>query len=216
MNLSEPLPPEEMAQVLGRISSTGTSPISRKSPYEQIDNYVKDCWEMIVSTAEWAEKDLPRVLEEVKPDVICVDNVILFPAIKRYAREQASRGCVSSPARRTRSRIRTFRRICRAAARTTRKASGATASGSTRSSSRSTTAFNAFLKSIGEKKYPLGQFFEASPAHEPAALSDAGEVQAASQAAGEAVPVSRGLRAARRRLTRCRHSRPTTTSRCSM
>ena len=48
VNLSEPLPPEEMAQVLGRISSTATSRIFAKSPYEQIDNYVKDCWGMIV------------------------------------------------------------------------------------------------------------------------------------------------------------------------
>jgi UDP:flavonoid glycosyltransferase YjiC (YdhE family) len=44
---------------------------------------------MIVETAKWAEKDLPGVLDRVRPDVICVDNVILFPAIKRYAREFA-------------------------------------------------------------------------------------------------------------------------------
>ena len=42
---------------------------------------------MIVETAKWAEKDLPGVLDTVKPDVICVDNVILFPAIKRYAKQ---------------------------------------------------------------------------------------------------------------------------------
>ena len=42
--------------------------------------------------------------------------------------------------------------------------------------------FNAFLKSVGEKPYPIGQFFEASPYHEPAALSDGGEVQAPAQA----------------------------------
>ena len=42
---------------------------------------------MIVETAKWAEKDLPGVLDKVKPDVVCVDNVILFPAIKRYAKK---------------------------------------------------------------------------------------------------------------------------------
>ena len=101
----------------------GHIPNFRKSPYDQIDNYVKGCWETIVDTAKWAEKDLPGVLAKVKPDVICVDNVILFPAIKRYAGDAA--GCGSSPARRTRSRIRTSRRISPAAARRTRPATSA-------------------------------------------------------------------------------------------
>ena len=115
-------------------------------------------------------------------------------------RQQASPGCGSSHARKTRSRIRIFRRISRAAARRTKRALPNTASISTPRSSRSMTTFNAFLKSVGEKKYPLGQFFEASPAHEHPALSDGGEIQAAAQAFAQAVPVSRGLRAQRRAL----------------
>ena len=55
-----------------------------KSPYDQIDNYVRDCWDAIVDTAIWAQKDLPRVLDRIHPDLVCVDNVILFPAIKQY------------------------------------------------------------------------------------------------------------------------------------
>ena len=81
--MSEPMPPEEMAKYWVDFIN-GHIPNFRKSPYEQIDNYVKDCWEVIVSTAVWAEKALPAVLAEVKPDLICVDNVILFPATKRY------------------------------------------------------------------------------------------------------------------------------------
>jgi UDP:flavonoid glycosyltransferase YjiC (YdhE family) len=54
------------------------------TPYEQIDNYVRECWESIVETAEWAEKELPVVLAEIDPDLICVDNVVLFPATKQY------------------------------------------------------------------------------------------------------------------------------------
>lgn len=64
----------------------GHIPNFNKTPYEQIDTYIKDCWDAIVETAVWAEKDLPRVLAEVKPDLICVDNVILFPAIKHYGK----------------------------------------------------------------------------------------------------------------------------------
>src|SRR5262245_58721978 len=86
VNLSEPFPPEEMAKFWVDFIN-GHIPNFRKTPYQQIDNYVKDCWGMIVETAKWAEKDLPGVLEKVKPDVICVDNVILFPAIKRHARD---------------------------------------------------------------------------------------------------------------------------------
>ena len=38
----------------------GHIPNFRKSPYDQIDNYVKDCWDAIVETAVWAEKTLAR------------------------------------------------------------------------------------------------------------------------------------------------------------
>lgn len=55
-----------------------------KDPYEQLDNYIVECWDAIVETAEWAQRELPDVLAEVDPDLICVDNVILFPAIKQY------------------------------------------------------------------------------------------------------------------------------------
>jgi UDP:flavonoid glycosyltransferase YjiC (YdhE family) len=59
-------------------------PNFRKSAFEQIDNYVKDCWTAIVDSARHAQEGLPGVLAEVKPDLICVDNVILFPAIKQF------------------------------------------------------------------------------------------------------------------------------------
>ncbi len=100
VNLSEPLPPEQMAKFWVDFIN-GHIPNFRKSPYDQIDTYVKDCWSMIVETAKWAEKDLPGVLDRVKPDVICVDNVILFPAIKRYAHENRKPWSESSHVPRT-------------------------------------------------------------------------------------------------------------------
>ncbi len=57
VNLSEPLPPEEMAKFWVDFIN-GHIPNFRKTPLEQVDNYVKDCWGMIVQTAKWAEKDL--------------------------------------------------------------------------------------------------------------------------------------------------------------
>lgn len=53
------------------------------SPEEQIDNYIKECWEAIVDTAEWSQKELPAVLEEIDPDLVAVDNVVMFPAITK-------------------------------------------------------------------------------------------------------------------------------------
>ena len=83
VNMSEPMEPEEMAKYWSDFIN-GHIPNFSKSPYEQIDNYVKECWQAIVETSIWAEKDLPGVLAEVKPDLICIDNVVLFPAIKQF------------------------------------------------------------------------------------------------------------------------------------
>lgn len=59
-------------------------------------------WEAIVDSAIIAEDALHAHLQRIKPDLVVVDNVILFPAIKRAG----CPGCASSLARRTRSRIR--------------------------------------------------------------------------------------------------------------
>ena len=82
VNLSEPMPPEQAANYWSDFIQQHI-PNFHKSAYDQIDNYVKDCWEAIVDTAKRAQKGLPEVLNEIKPDLICVDNVILFPAIKQ-------------------------------------------------------------------------------------------------------------------------------------
>ncbi len=81
--LSEPMEPEAMAKFWEDFIN-GHIPNFRKSPYDQIDNYVKECWENIVASAKWAQKDLPGILQKINPDMICVDNVIIFPAIKQF------------------------------------------------------------------------------------------------------------------------------------
>jgi MGT family glycosyltransferase len=141
----------------------GHIPNFRKPPYDQIDNYVKDCWGMIVETAKWAEKDLPNVLNELKPDVVCVDNVILFPAIKRYSRQNnrpwvriisCSENEIEDPdipphlsgcGAKDQACFERYRKHFNETIKPIHD------------------NFNAFLKSVGEEPYPLGQFFEASP-----------------------------------------------------
>ena len=172
----------------------GHIPNFRKTPYEQIDNYVKGCWEMIVETAKWAEKDLPGVLDKVKPDVVCVDNVILFPAIKRYARDNGkpwvriiscSENEIEDPD------IPPHLSGC--------------GEKDKEGFARYRERFNEVIKPIHDN---FNEFLKASArslsdrtvlrslaAYEPAALSDRGEVQAPPQAVAQAVPVSRRLRA---------------------
>ena len=70
VNMSEPMPSEEMAKYWSDFIN-GHIPNFDLSPLEQIDNYVKECWEAIVETAIWAEKNLPQVLDEVRPDLVC-------------------------------------------------------------------------------------------------------------------------------------------------
>lgn len=158
VNLSAPMPPEQMAKFWEDFIN-GHIPNFRKSPYDQIDNYVKDCWTAIVDTAKWAQKDLPGVLARVKPDMVCVDNVILFPAVKQYGKPwvriiSCSENEIEDPDipphlsgagaddhaahRRYRERFNDVIGPIHA-------------------------DFNAFLAENGEAPYPLGQFFEASP-----------------------------------------------------
>ncbi len=83
VNMSEPMEPEEMAKYWSDFIN-GHIPNFAKPPYEQIDTYVKACWAAIVDTALWAEKELPGILNQIQPDLICIDNVVLFPAAKRF------------------------------------------------------------------------------------------------------------------------------------
>lgn len=162
VNLSEPMPAEEMARFWEDFIN-GHIPNFRKSPLDQIDNYVRDCWEAIVDSAKWAEKDLPAILEELRPDVVCIDNVVLFPAVKRYAEENGKAwvriiscseneigdpnipphlsGCGQDDG------------VCHEAFR--RRFGGVIRP--------LHDDFNAFLASCGEAPYPPGEFFEASP-----------------------------------------------------
>ncbi len=156
--MSAPMPPEEVA-AYWQTFIDGHIPNFNKTPYEQIDNYVKDCWDAIVETAVWAEKSLPEVLEKVKPDLICVDNVILFPAIKQYGKPWVRiiscseneipdpdipphlSGCSEKDHAGFEAYEKRFNEVV----------------GPIHD------RFNEFLKEHGEQPYPPGQFFEASP-----------------------------------------------------
>jgi MGT family glycosyltransferase len=53
----------------------------RQSPAEQVSSYVVPTWNAIVDTAIRAEEPLRRLIAQIRPDVIVLDNVVMFPAI---------------------------------------------------------------------------------------------------------------------------------------
>ena len=53
----------------------------RQSPLDQISSYVAPTWDAIVDTAIRAEQPLRRLLAQIKPDAVVLDNVVMFPAI---------------------------------------------------------------------------------------------------------------------------------------
>ncbi len=158
VNMSAPMAPEVMAKYWSDFIN-GHIPNFAKSPYEQIDTYVKECWAAIVDTALWAEKELPGILDEIGPDLICIDNVVLFPAAKRYGAPWAriiscSENEIPDPD------IPPHLSGCGAAdkacfQRYTARFNEVVAPIHAQ--------FNEFLKKCGEAPYPLGEFFEASP-----------------------------------------------------
>jgi len=156
--MSEPMAPEAMAKYWSDFIESQI-PNFHKTPFEQLGNYVKECWRMIVDTAVWAQKTLPAVLNRIAPDLICIDNVILFPAAKQYGVPwvriiscseneipdpdipphlsgcpENDRACFEAFEQRFREEVAPIHQ-----------------------------AFNAFLDSCDEAPYPPGQFFEPSP-----------------------------------------------------
>lgn len=158
VNMSEPMEPEAMAKFWENFIN-GHIPNFRKSPYEQIDNYVKECWENIVSSSIWAQKELPGVLANIKPDVICVDNVVLFPACKQYGVPWV-RIISCSENEVTDENIPPHLSGCRSDDKACFDAYRARFNEVIRPIHEE---FNAFLKECGETPYPLGQFVESSP-----------------------------------------------------
>ncbi len=158
VNLSEPMSAEEMAKYWSTFID-GHIPNFNLTPHEQIDNYVKECWEAIVDTSKWAEKDLPGVLGDLKPDLICIDNVVLFPAAKQFGAPwiriiSCSENEITDPW------IPPHLSGCGESDQDCFDAYNSRFNEVIKSIHDD---FNNFIESCGESAYPLGEFFEASP-----------------------------------------------------
>ncbi len=126
---------------------------------EQIPNYVLECWDTIVDTSVYVQQELGEVLGNIGPDLVCLDNCIMFPAIKRA-------GCpwvrivscseneipdvdipphLSGCGENDKAGFEAYRTRFLEAIKPVHE------------------RFNKFLESVGEAPYPLGQFLEPSP-----------------------------------------------------
>ena len=134
-------------------------PHFRLSPIEQLPTYVVPVWEAVVDSAVHVERELQQVLHDLRPDLVCVDNIILFPAIIRTGCPwiriiSCSENEIPDPD------IPPHLSGCGATDRACHRAFEAEFQRLIRPCHE---RFNRFLASAGLPPYPLGQFFEASP-----------------------------------------------------
>ncbi|MEX0755432.1 MAG: nucleotide disphospho-sugar-binding domain-containing protein [Actinomycetota bacterium] len=59
-----------------------TAPEFRKPPIEQQATVTKPIWEALVAGEQYSHDRLMEIWEDVRPDVVCTDNVTGFPAIE--------------------------------------------------------------------------------------------------------------------------------------
>ena len=158
VNMSGDISDEEVAKFWENFIAEHL-PHFRLSPIEQIPTYVVPVWEAIVDSAIIAEDGLKRHLDAIRPDIVCVDNVILFPAIKRAGCPwiriiSCSENEIPDPdipphlsgcGESDKACFEAFDHAFLKAIRPTHE------------------RFNRLLASVGHEPYPLGQFFEASP-----------------------------------------------------
>jgi MGT family glycosyltransferase len=158
VDMSGGLSDEEIANFWANFIA-GHLPHFHLSPIEQLPTYVIPVWEAIVDSAIISHEGLTEHLQRIKPDVVCVDNVILFPAIKRTGRPwiriiSCSENEIADPdipphlsgcSEGDYAGYARFENRFLELVRPTHK------------------RFNEFLRKVGEAPYKLGEFFETSP-----------------------------------------------------
>lgn len=83
VDLAEPDPnaTEEDAGQFWTDFITETAPEFRKSTTEQLETFVKPTYQALIDGAMYCEPALKKIIDEVRPDVLVEDNVVLFPAL---------------------------------------------------------------------------------------------------------------------------------------
>jgi MGT family glycosyltransferase len=58
-----------------------TAPEFRKSTSDQLETFIKPTYQALIDGAMYCEPALRKIIDEVRPDVLVEDNVVLFPAL---------------------------------------------------------------------------------------------------------------------------------------
>jgi len=158
VDMSGGMPDEEAARFWSDFIAQHL-PHFKLSPIEQIPTYVVPVWEMIVDTAINSHEMLLAHLQSLKPDVVCVDNVILFPAIKMIGKPwiriiSCSENEVADPD------IPPHLSGC---GENDKACFHAFESEFLKQVKSAHDRFNKFLAKVGHPAYELGEFFETSP-----------------------------------------------------
>lgn len=158
VDMSGGLSDEEIANFWANFIA-GHLPHFRLSPIEQIPTYVVPVWEAIVDSAVIAEPGLDEHLQRIRPDLVAVDNVILFPAIKRAGCPwvriiSCSENEVTDPD------IPPHLSGCSEG---DRACAAAFEAEYLRLIAPTHRRYNEFLAGVGHAPYPPGEFFETSP-----------------------------------------------------
>ena len=87
IDLAEPAPDatEEAAGQFWTEFIAETAPEFRKSTTEQLTTFVKPTYQALIDGAMYSEPALRAIIDEVQPDVLVEDNVVLFPALTTSA-----------------------------------------------------------------------------------------------------------------------------------
>jgi len=158
VDMSEPMDAARASQFWKEFIASHL-PHFRLDPIDQLGTYVVPVWEAVVDSAIHVEKALAAELDDIRPDLICVDNIILFPAIKRAGCPwiriiSCSENEIPDPD------IPPHLSGCGESDRACHEAFTAEFH---RLVGPCHERFNRFLDSVGHARYPLGEFFETSP-----------------------------------------------------
>src|SRR5438477_9861006 len=63
-----------------------TAPVFRKPTIEQLAEFIQPTWQALLDGSRYVEPRLREIIDELRPDVICEDNVPCFPALPASGR----------------------------------------------------------------------------------------------------------------------------------
>lgn len=97
MRLTPPAETEEVPGQFWKEFIRDTAPVFRKATIEQIAGFTQPTWQALVDGATHVDERLAEILDELQPDVVVEDNVVLFPALPASGRPWV-RICSCNPA----------------------------------------------------------------------------------------------------------------------